>query len=94
MKIKGQGHSLTFVQFHSGSTVLNYFFLETARPIEATFHMVLPWDEEMKMSTNVLCHITKVAVFLSMIKSFKKFFSVNKMQMSLKLGMRLWQLDY
>ena len=31
---EGQGHSLTLVQGHSDSTVLNVFSLETAKPIE------------------------------------------------------------
>ena len=35
--------------------------LETARPIEAKFHVEPPWDEEMKVSTKALCHMTKVA---------------------------------
>ena len=44
MIIKGQGHSLTFVQGHSDSTFSNFFCSETARPIEAKFHMKPPWD--------------------------------------------------
>ena len=39
MNIKGQGHSLNFVQGHSDSTFSNLFCSETARPIEAKFHM-------------------------------------------------------
>ena len=44
MTIQGQGHSLTFVQDHSDSTFSNFFSSETARPIEAKFHMESPWD--------------------------------------------------
>ena len=44
MNIKGQGHSLTFVQGHSDWTFSNFFCSETARPIEAKFLMELPWD--------------------------------------------------
>ena len=44
MNIKGQGHSLTFFQGHSDSTFSNFFCSETARPIEAKFHMEPPWD--------------------------------------------------
>ena len=44
MNIKGQGHSLTLVQGHSDSTFSKFFSLETARPIEATFHVEPPWD--------------------------------------------------
>ena len=42
MNINGQGHSLTFLQDHSDSTVSNLFSLETARPIEANFHVDPP----------------------------------------------------
>ena len=44
MNIKGQGQSLTFVQGHSDSTFSSFFCLETARLIEATFHVDPPWD--------------------------------------------------
>ena len=44
MNINGQGHSLTLVQGHSDSTYSNFFSLETARPIEAKFHVEPPWD--------------------------------------------------
>ena len=45
MNIKGQGHSLTFVQGHSDSTFLNFLCSETAAsPIEAKFHMEPSWD--------------------------------------------------
>ena len=35
MNIKGQGHTLTFVQGHTHSTFSNFFPLETPRPTEA-----------------------------------------------------------
>ena len=60
MTTKGQGHSLTFIQGHSDVTFSNFFSLETARPIEAKFH-VEPGDGIMKVSTNVLCRMTKMA---------------------------------
>ena len=44
MNIKGQGHSLAFVQGHSDATFSNFLCSETARPIEAKFHMEPPWD--------------------------------------------------
>ena len=44
MNIKGQGHSLTFMQGHSDSTFSNFFCSVTAWPIEAKFHMEPPWD--------------------------------------------------
>ena len=61
MNINGQGHSLTLVQGHSDSTFSNFFFLETARLIEAKFHVGPPWDGSMEVSTNGLCHMTKMA---------------------------------
>ena len=61
MNIKGQGHSLTFMQGHSDSTFSNFFSLETAELIEAKFHMEPPHDERMKVNTNGLCHMTKMA---------------------------------
>ena len=59
MNIKGQGHSLTFVEGHSESTLSNFFFLENPRPIEAKFYVEPPWDEGMKMS--IYGHMTKMA---------------------------------
>ena len=45
-----------FVQGHSDSTFSNFFSLETARPIEAKFHVEPPCrDGRMKVSTNGLC---------------------------------------
>ena len=49
MNIKGQGHSLTLVQGHSDSTFSNFFFLETAWPIEAKFYVEPPWDRGTKV---------------------------------------------
>ena len=47
MNIKGQGHFLTLLQVLSDSTFLNFFSLETARPIEAKFHVESPWGGGM-----------------------------------------------
>ena len=41
MNIKSQGHLLTLVQGHSDSTFSNFFFLETAWPIEDKFYVEL-----------------------------------------------------
>ena len=54
MNIKGQGHSLTLVQGNSDSTFSNFFYLETARLIEAKFHVEPSWDGVMKLSINTL----------------------------------------
>ena len=61
MNIRGQGHSLTLVQGHSDSTFSNFFSLETPRLIEAKLHVEPPWDGGMKVSTNGLCHMSKMA---------------------------------
>ena len=63
MNIRGQGHSLTFIQGHSDSTFSNFFSLETPGPIEAKFHMEPLWDGGMKVSTNGLCRMTKMVNF-------------------------------
>ena len=70
MNINGQGHSLTFVEGHSDSTFLNFFFLETARLIKDTFYVEPPWDEGMKVSTNGLCYVTKMAAMPIYGKTF------------------------
>ena len=61
MNIKGQGHLLTFVEGHSDSTFSNVFSLGTTRSIEAKFYVAPPWDEGMKVNTNGLCHMIKMA---------------------------------
>ena len=43
-QLKGQGHSLIFIQGHSDSTFSNFSCSETARRIEAKFLMEPPWD--------------------------------------------------
>ena len=75
MNIKGQGHSLTFIQGHSVSTFSIFFSLETARPIEAKFHLEPLWDGVMKVSTNGLCHMAKMAAMsiYGKKKTFKKW---------------------
>ena len=42
MNIKDQGHSLNYIQGHSDLTFSVFFSSETARPIEAKFHMEPP----------------------------------------------------
>ena len=61
MNIKGQDHSLTFIQGHSGSTFLNFFSLEIPKQIEIKFHVEPPWDKGMKVSTTRLYHMTITA---------------------------------
>ena len=66
------GHSLTLVQGHSDSTFSNFFFLETARPIEAKFHVKPPWDVGTKICSNGPGHMTSVAVMSVYGKTLKK----------------------
>ena len=40
---------MTLVQGHSDSTFSNFFFLETAWPIEAKFYVEPPWDGGTKV---------------------------------------------
>ena len=43
------------------STFSNIFSSETTGPIEAKFHMEPPWDGGMKVCSNGLGHMTKIA---------------------------------
>ena len=72
MNIKCQGHSLTLVQSHSDSTFSNFFSLETARPIEAKFHVDSPWDGANKVCSNGPGHKTKMAAMPIYGKNMKK----------------------
>ena len=74
MTIKGQGYSLTLVTGHSDSTFANFFSLETARLIEAKFHVEPPWDGETKISSNGLDHMTNMAAMPIYGKNHKKIF--------------------
>ena len=61
LNIEGQGHSLTLVQGDLDSTVSNFFYLETTRPIEAKFHMDPPWDGGTTVCSNGPGQMTKMA---------------------------------
>ena len=52
---------IDLIQGHSDSAFSNFFSLETTRLIEAKFHVATPWDGGMKVNTNGLCHMTKMA---------------------------------
>ena len=45
---------------HSDSIFSNFFSSIITRPIEAKFHMALPWDGGMKVSSNGFGHMTKM----------------------------------
>ena len=57
MTTQGQCHSLTFVQGHSDSTFSNLLSSETARTIEAKFHMEPPYGER-KTCSSIPGHMT------------------------------------
>ena len=92
---QSSSHSLTFVKGHSDSTFSDCFSLETARLSETKFFVEPPWDEGMKVSTNGLCHMTKMAAMpIYDKKPLKSSFPEPKSRMTLKLGMRHWLLEY
>ena len=73
MHIKGQGHSMTLVQIHSdNSQHFLFFFLGTARLIEAKFHLESPWDGGTKVCTNGPGHMTNMAAMPIYGKKLKK----------------------
>ena len=67
MNIKGQSHlltlvmTLTLVQGHSDLTFSNFFFLETAKLIEAKFQLEPPLDRGTKGCSNGPGHMTNMA---------------------------------
>ena len=77
MNIKGQGHSLTLVQGHSDSTFSNFFFLESAWPIEAKFYMEPPLDGGMIDFSNGPDHLTNMAAMPIYGKNLKKSSSME-----------------
>ena len=85
--IKGQGHSLTLVQGHSDSTFLNFFFLDTTRPIEVKYHVEPPWDGGTKVCSNGPGHMTNMTATPIYGKNLKNSFLEPKRPMTLKVGM-------
>ena len=64
MKLYEYQRSRSFIEHgpsHSDSVFSNFFSSVTARPIEAKFHVVLPWDGEMEASSYGLGQMTKMA---------------------------------
>ena len=85
MTTQGQGHSLTFVQCHSDSTLSNFCSSETARPIEAndvTWSLNGMWG--MKICSNDPGHMT----LLMNGKTLQNSFSLESR------GRWLWNLMY
>ena len=58
-------------------TFANFFSLETARPVEAKFHMEPTWDEGMKIYSNGPGHMTNMAAMPIYGKTLKKTFSLE-----------------
>ena len=52
-------------------TFLNFFSLETAKPIEAKFHVKPAWDKGMEVSSNGLGHMTNMAAMSIYGKNLK-----------------------
>ena len=73
MNVKGQSHSLTLVQGHSESTFSNFFSWETARLIEAKFHVEPQWDGGTKVFPNGPGLMTKIAAMAIHGKKKKKW---------------------
>ena len=67
----------TSVEGHSDSPFLNCFCSETARPIEAKFHMEPPWEGGMKIYANGPGHLTSMAAMPIYGKNFKKSSSLE-----------------
>ena len=51
--------------------ISNFFSWETARPIDAKFHMEIQWDGGMKLYSNSPSHMTKMAAMLIFGKNMK-----------------------
>ena len=83
MNIKGQGYS----------TFSNFFFLETAWPIECKFYVEPPWDGKMRICTTSPSHITKMVVMPIYGKNFKNLLR-NQRPITLKVGMLHRVLKY
>ena len=87
MNIKGQGHSLTFVQGHSDSTFSNMFFAQKPLgQLKPNFIWSLHGMWGMKICSNEHVHICW--------KTSKIFFFGTKRLMSLKLGIQHRVLEY
>ena len=70
---------IDLVQGLSDSTSLNFFSLETARPIEAKFHVDHPWDGGTKICSNGQGHMTKMAPMPIYGKTIKNLLLWNQM---------------
>ena len=70
MKIKVKVIHCSWSKVIQIQTFSNFFSLETARLTEAKFHVEPPCDGGMKVNTNGLCHMTKMAAIVIYGKNF------------------------
>ena len=61
MSIKGQGHSLTLAEGHSDIKIKSCFFNKIAGSFETKFRVKAYGSTGMKICTNCLGHMTKMA---------------------------------
>ena len=92
MNIKGQGHSLTFIQGHSDSTFSNFCCSETAKPIDTKFHMEPPWEVRNENLFQRSRSHNHAHIWWKNLK--KIFFFGTKRPMILKLGIQHRVLEY
>ena len=85
MTTQGQGHPLTFQIKHFQTS----FPLKITRPFEAKFHIKPPWDVGMKICSNVLGHIIKIAS-----RSIIDGKNLQKSPSSDPRGGQPWNLEY
>ena len=72
--------SRSFIDFGpnlSDSIFLNFFSSITAWPIEAKFYLEPPRDEETKVCSNGLSHMTKITAMSIYCKNLKKISSLE-----------------
>ena len=98
MNLDEYQRSRSFIDLGTRSLRFNIFkflFLETAWPIESKFYVEPPWDGGTKVWANGLGHMTRMAPMPIYCKNLKKIiFSGTKRQMTLKIGMQHWVLEY
>ena len=88
MSIKGQGHSLTLIKGHSDFNVKTVFSQKQLGDLKPKFKGKLEGEIEMKIYTNKMGHMTKMAAMPIYGKNLKKiFFSRINRPMTLKLCM-------
>ena len=81
MNIYEYQRSRSFIDLGPRSLRFNIFkllFLETARPIEARFHVEPPWDGRTKECSNGLGHMTNMAAMLIYGKNLKNLLLCNQ----------------